>query len=140
MIKTGLFFGVIFLAILVLIFGACTKPVPTSEPSPTPTPIEDLVVKDALDAKDTALKYLREHEGNNAPGEDTVWQEKDLTPPGLVGSANKYFTSDEWTIGVSYPVVRPDLTVYKVVLSSIKLGWHWEGSGYQSITRLYLIN
>jgi len=51
-----------------------------------------------------------------------------VTPSGIVGATNKYFKSDDWVIGVSYPVVRPDLTVYKVTLSSLTLGWHWAGN------------
>ena len=125
MIITGL---ILVILLVPVSCAAPPAPTPAPAPAPAPTPIEELVVKDALDARDAALKYLQEHEGNNTPGKDTVWQEEEVTPPGLVGSANKYFTSDEWTIEVSYPVVRPDLTVYKVVLSSIKLGWHWGGS------------
>ena len=128
MIKTKSFLGIVFLTVLALLFTACAKPSPVPQPSPTPPPIEELAVKDAVDARDAALKYLREHYEQNVPSEDSSWQEEDVTPPGFVGSANKYFTSSEWIIGVSYPVVRPDLTVYKVVLSSVKLGWHWKGT------------
>ena len=85
-------------------------------------------VKDVADARDAAITYLQEHEAQNAPSAGIEWQEEDVTPPGLVGVGTKEFTSDEWTIKVSYPVVLPENTVYEVVVSSIKLGWHWKGS------------
>jgi len=57
-----------------------------------------------------------------------VWQEEDVTPQDWVGGVFKEFTSDEWTINVSYPVLPPENTIYQVVVSSIKLGWHWKGT------------
>jgi len=91
-------------------------------------PATGLKVRDASEARDTALTYLREHEGQNAPTAGIEWQAEDITPPGLVGVGMKEFASDEWTIKVSYPIVAPENTVYQVVVSSVKLGWHWKGS------------
>jgi hypothetical protein len=45
-----------------------------------------------------------------------------------LGGVTKEFISDEWTIKVSHPVVLPENTVYEVVVSSIELGWHWQGT------------
>ena len=85
-----------------------------------------LAVKDAADARDTALTYLWEHDAQDVPS--AVWQEEDITPPGLVGGATKEFTADGWTITVSYAVLPLDRTVYEVVVSSSELGWQWKGS------------
>jgi len=113
MIKAKCYIGVIILSVLALLLGSCASPV--------------LAIENAADARDAALAYLRESEGENAPGPGIVWQEEDVTPPGWVGGVFKEFTSDDWTIEVSYPVVLPEDTVYEVVLTSIKLGWYWKG-------------
>ena len=86
-------------------------------------------VKDAGDALDAALTYLREHEAQNAPGAGIEWQAEDVTPQEQEGVGIKEFTCDEWTVTVSYPVVPPENALYQVVVSSSKLGWHWKGTG-----------
>lgn len=88
----------------------------------------DTKVKSAAQAKDAALSYLRGHNSENVPSGDIVWQEQDVTPPHWVGGVFKEFTSDEWTIRVSYPVVPLENTVYEVVVFNIKQGWHWKGT------------
>ena len=86
-------------------------------------------VENAADARDAAIEYLREHNGQDVPGEDVEWQEADTAPQGIAGAACREFTSGEWTVVVSYPVLPPELTVYQVVvLSSIEPPWQWEGS------------
>lgn len=107
------------LSLVVLLAGACT-----SQPGLTP----DLEVRDATEARDAALNYLRQLEARSVPGMGTVWQEEDITPQGMVGWVNKEFVSDGWTVKVDYPVVSLENTVYQIVLSSFKLGWHWKGS------------
>ncbi len=91
-------------------------------------PSQDLEVGDAVEAQDTVLTYLRENYAQDAPGEDIEWQEEDVTPPGWVGGVFKEFTSDDWTVKVSYAVLPPKNTVYQVTVFSTKLGWYWEGS------------
>jgi hypothetical protein len=118
MVRAKLYVGLVILIFAALVAGACG-----SESSTTP----DLEVRDAADARDAGLTYLREHEAQNAPSAGIEWQEQDITPPGLVGAVTKQFSSDEWTIRVSYAVVPLERTVYQVVVSSIILGWHWKG-------------
>ena len=115
MSKTKLYFGVVVLCMLGLLLGSCA-----SEPS--------LEVRSTAEAKDVALDDLRENDDQNAPSSDIVWQEEDVTPQDWVGGVFKEFTSDEWTVKVSYPVLPPENTIYQVVVSSIKLGWHWKGT------------
>lgn len=115
MLKSKLCLVLAMLGIMALLIGACASESPSE-------------VKNAADARDAAVTNLQKHEPQNAPSSDIEWQEEDITPPGFVGAVTKKFTSDEWTIRVSYPVVLPENTVYQVVVSSIKLGWHWKGT------------
>ena len=115
MFRGKLYMGIVILSAVALVMGGCV--------SESGSEIEG-----AEEARDAALTYLQEHEPQNAPSTDIVWQEEDVTPPGWVGQVFKEFTSDEWTIKVSYPVLLPENTIYQVVVSSIKLGWHWKGS------------
>lgn len=112
------YFGVVFVSLLALLAGACA-----GQPGSTP----DLIVGDAAGARDAAITYLQEQVAENAPDTDTEWDEENITPTGLLGKSTIAFTSDEWTITVSYPVVLPENAVYEVEVSSIKFGWHWEG-------------
>jgi len=112
----------LFIAILclvILLLGACKG-------EPTPTVGQE--VKDAAGARDAVLSYLQEHKAQDVPGADTKWEEEDVTPPGLVGQAIREFTSDGWTVKVSYLIVSPELVRYQVVVSSVQVGWHWEGT------------
>ena len=119
MVRTRLYIGVVILSLAALLAGACN-----SQPSLTP----GLEIRNAAEARDTAITYLRTHVGEDAPAADIEWEEENITPPGLVGSTIVAFTSDEWTITVSYPIVPPQNAVYEVVVSSIELGWHWKGT------------
>ena len=105
------------LCLATLLAGACKS-------EPAPSPVSE--VKDAADAKDTALAYLREYETQDMPGADAEWQEADITPE-LVGAATKEFTSDGWTVKVYSPVVAPQYIRYEVTITSITLGWRWQG-------------
>lgn len=119
MVKVKLYLGVAVLSLAVLLAGACT-----SQPGPTP----GLKVGDAAAARNAAIAYLQTHVGESAPSAEIEWDAENITPPGLVGQTTIAFTSDEWTITVSYPVVPPENTVYQVEVSSIKRGWHWKGT------------
>ena len=115
MFRGKLYLGIALLSAVALVMGGCV-----SESGSR--------VEGAGDAQDAALAYLQEHEPQDVPGADIAWQEEDVTPPGLLGAVIKQFTSDEWTVKVSYPVLLPENTIYQVVVSSIKLGWHWKGT------------
>jgi hypothetical protein len=115
MFRGKLYMGIVILSAVALVVGGCV--------SESGSEIEG-----AEDSRDAVLTYLQEHEPQNAPSTDILWQEEDVTPPRWVGGVFKEFTSDEWTIKVSYPVVLPENTIYQVVVSSIKLGWHWKGT------------
>lgn len=78
-------------------------------------------------ALDAALAYLRENYPEQAPAADLAWAEQRTTPEGLVGSESFQYAAGGWVITVSYPVVRPDLTVYTVVVVSEGTGFRWQG-------------
>jgi len=136
LVKTKFYMVIMVLGLVALLMGACASEPgpPPGEVSPPPVPPPtDLKVRNAVEARDVALTYLREHEPENAPSAGMVWHEEDVTPKDkyghpVPGAGHKEFTSDEWTIKVSYAVLPPERTVYQITVSSIKLGWHWKGS------------
>jgi hypothetical protein len=107
------------LCLVILLLGAC-------QGEPTPTTGQE--VKDAAGARDATLSYLHDRKAQDTPSVDTKWEEEDITPPGLIGQAIREFTSDGWTVKVSYMVVSPEHIQYQVVVSSVQLGWHWQGT------------
>ena len=121
--------GVIaILGLVALLVSACTPEAPLSpSPSPSTSPSPGMAVESAVEARDAALAYLRNISTAQAPAEGTAWQEQDTTPSGLLGAGGKTYTSNGWEIKVTYPVVRPDLTVYEVTVSSLEQGWYWQG-------------
>ena len=106
------------LVALPLVFGACTG-APAANAA---------TVNDGAQARDAIIDYLDGRYSSNLPGQDVLWNEEDLTPPGTVGSSTKSYQSDGWTLFISYPIVKPDQTVYDVRLISNDSGWKWEGS------------
>jgi hypothetical protein len=118
MTRIKLCLGVVILSLLALLAGGCA-----CQPDPTP----NLAVEDAAGARDIAIAYLQKQVGESAPTIDIDWDEEIITPPRLVGKETIAFSSNEWTITVSYPVVLPENAPYEIEVSSIKSGWHWEG-------------
>ena len=80
-----------------------------------------------VSARDIALAHVRERHGEEAPPLELVWEEEPATPEGLVGASAYVYQSAGWVVTVSYPVVRPDLVVYEVVVTSDSTGFRWEG-------------
>ncbi len=119
MVRVKLCLVMTILFLVTLLVGACKS-------EAAPSPVSE--VKDAAGARDVAFSHLREYEAQNVPGADIEWQEADVTPPGLVGSTTKEFTSDGWTVEVYSPVVAPQYTRYEVTIISVTSGWHWQGT------------
>lgn len=120
MFRARFYWVVVVLGLVALLMGACARET-------------GLAVKSAAEAKEAALTYLRGHEPENAPGAGIVWQEEDVTPKDesghpVPGGVHREFTSDEWLVKVFYAVLPPERTVYRVTVSSIGLGWYWQGS------------
>ena len=91
----------------------------------TSQPVE---IRNAAEARDAGLSYLDDKYDDNVPDKDLEWKEYMTTAEELVGSGTKQFISGEWLITISYPIVLPENTVYKIVVLNIETGWHWEGS------------
>ena len=107
------------LCFIILLLGACKDEL---------THTTGQEVKDAAGARDVAISYLHEREALDAPGVDAIWEQEDVTPPGLIGQAIREFTSDGWTVRVSYTIVPSEQIQYQIVVSSVQLAWHWQGT------------
>ncbi len=123
MVKLKFLLVVVTLSLAALLTSACTSP-------PGPIPAAEITDSDAVAARDVALAYLRDNESENAPGAGIAWQERNITPAGVSGAGGETveFSSGEWTITVSYPVLPPEDTAYDVVIANTELGWSWTGT------------
>jgi len=110
------------------------SPVPAAtsggETSPLPTATagaEAVAISGPVPARDAALAFVAQSQGAGAVPTDLEWDEKDITPENLVGASTFQYTSGDWVVTVSYPVVLPELTVYHVVAVNEATGLRWEG-------------
>jgi serpin B len=106
------------------------SPTPSVEPSPVPTEAsgnEAVAILGPVGARDAALAYLAQSAGAQAVPAGLEWTEKDITAGGLVGASTFQYTSGEWVITVSYPIVLPENTIYHVVVTNESTGFRWEG-------------
>ena len=89
-----------------------------------------LKVRNATQAVNTALSYLRKQKTQNAPDADIKWQEQTLYAPGNPDFAitSRLFTADDWQIEVSQGVAPLNSTVYQVTVFNAELHWYWKGS------------
>jgi hypothetical protein len=78
-------------------------------------------------ARDVALAYASGRYGEQAPALGLTWTEERTTPEGLVGSETFTFTTGDWVVTISYPVVAPEAVVYQVVVTNPTTGFRWEG-------------
>nr|NIN70193.1 hypothetical protein [Anaerolineae bacterium]NIO00370.1 hypothetical protein [Anaerolineae bacterium]NIQ83141.1 hypothetical protein [Anaerolineae bacterium] len=110
----------VLIAALILSLVRCAGPGPVEEPAaPEASP-------QIVEARDAALAYVREHfEG--APAESLPWVEERLTPEDVPGGATWGYTADGWMVTVSYAVLPPEWTVYRVAVSQEATGFRWEG-------------
>jgi hypothetical protein len=123
--------------------GAATA-VPSEAPVPVPTDAatEDVVAatEDAgaagegmvaflgpEAARDAALAYLAAEYGNQGPAPGVAWTEENRTPERLVGWSTFGYTSGDWDVEVSFPVVAPQDVVYEVTVRSEPGDFSWEG-------------
>ena len=91
-------------------------------------PTDTAPVLDAAQARDVVLDRLRQTTGDQAPAADLEWAEENVTPEGLVGGTNlRYTAGDCWVVTVSYPVVLPENSIYRVTASNATTGLQWEG-------------
>jgi hypothetical protein len=97
-------------------------------PTEPPAPAEGTVqAPDATRARDLALSFVAGRYGDRAPAYGLAWGEEDITPEGLVGSSTLQYTSGDWVVSVSYPIVAPQNTVYQVTVSNRATRFEWQG-------------
>ena len=81
-------------------------------------------------ARDAAMTYIAqayEVWSSDAPIPELNWMEENLTSEGLVGSTTFRYTSEDWIVTVSFPLVAPDATIYQVVVVGESRGLEWVG-------------
>jgi hypothetical protein len=90
----------------------------------------EIAVRNAAQAVQAALAFLRRKDAVNAPAADAVWQEKTLYSPESQDMAvtSRLFICGDWTIEVSQGVAPLSRTVYQVTVFNSKLRRYWKGS------------
>jgi len=99
--------------------GLVIPETPAAEVSPAPE-----VVRAALDA---ALNYLLHVHGEQAPPSDLTWMATFIESEDLVGTGGYEFLAGDWKATITYPVTRPDMVVYAVVIGNDSGNFQWQG-------------
>jgi serpin B len=84
-------------------------------------------VPDPAVARDAVLAYLAQAYGAEAPSLELNWSEKVTTPKEHVGSSSFQYTAADWVVTVSFPLVAPESTIYRIVATNLDSGFQWEG-------------
>lgn len=123
--KTRLTTFATVLILAALLLNGCTRAVvrPTDTPAPTPEPAPAEVIA----ARDAALAYIRQNFADQAPAAGLAWAARRATPEQILGAETYEFASGGWVILISYPIVRPDLTIYKIAVVNTAADFSWEG-------------
>lgn len=79
-----------------------------------------------LAACDAVCAYVAERFPEFRVG-DLVWAGRRVTPAGLAGQETYEYTSGNWRLKVTYPVVAPDAAVYQVTVENEATGFVWVG-------------
>ena len=108
------------LVVLAVSAAGCGGPAPTQEPAQPEAPAE------LTAARDAAVTFVREH-FDEAPEASLSWVEERLTPEDLPGGAEWQYTAGDWVVKVSYAVLPPEWTVYRVGVFNEATGFEWEG-------------
>jgi hypothetical protein len=92
-------------------------------------------VPDAAQARDAVLAYLRSRYADDAPAEGLSWTEA-TTPSAapetgevqeLVGTSKVQYTTGDWRVTVTFPLVNPAATIYQVSVHQHVTDFLWEG-------------
>jgi hypothetical protein len=112
------------LLVSALVISGCNGASAALEPTPAGHSSRP---SDPVGARDAALAYLVESYDSEAPVAGLVWTEAHTKPEGLVGGESYEYTSGDWLIAVSYPVVAPENVVYTITVGNATTGFRWEG-------------
>ena len=123
--------SILFAFMIVFLFsvwGCQSQTVVPEDEGEPPYPVSPEQPSEAVfSAFDSALAYLRENFGEEAPPQDLKWDSERITEEGLVGGERFRFTAGDWRVVLSYPVVRLDLTVYSLEVENSSSSFYWEG-------------
>jgi len=119
----------LILTLVPLIIAGCGRSAlqPTAVPTSEVTEIEAEQAHRVASARDAALAHVREHYADQAPEPGLDWTEGFVTAEGIVGSGTRQYTAGDWLVIVSYPIARPDLVIYRVVVTNVSTGFRWDG-------------
>jgi len=97
-----------------------------------PGPTEDVEVPDSvLQARDAALSIIGERHAAEAPATGMTWTVENVTPGWpdrpVPGQVDYRFTADGWVVSVSYAVLPPEQTIYKVIVTNPATQFEWRG-------------
>jgi len=100
---------------------------PTEVPTTAPTEVPEAAPDEVRAARDVALAFISGRHGEQAPPQGLTWTEERTTAEGIVGSESYQYTTGDWVVTISHPVVAPEAIVYQVVVASVATGFQWEG-------------
>jgi hypothetical protein len=97
-----------------------------------PGPAEPVDVPErVVEARDAALTIVGERYAAEAPATGMTWTAENITPGWpdrpVPGQVDYCFTADEWVVSVSYAVLPPEQTIYKVVVTHEATRFEWRG-------------
>jgi hypothetical protein len=105
----------------VLLLNACFLMQPGLSP---------LKVRNAAQAVETALAYLRQKSVGGLPAENPQWKEQTLYVSARhedLAVTSKLYTADGWSVEVYHGVAPLSKTVYEITMYNSKLHGHWKG-------------
>jgi len=73
------------------------------------------------------LAFIGEQHSQDAPDSALVWLEERTTPHGLIGAETYRYTSADWVISISYPVLAPGEASYQTVVANSATAFSWQG-------------
>ena len=90
----------------------------------------EVKVRNASQALEFALAYLREQAGQSTPAAGSNWREKTLYATGVEDYAitSRLFISGEWMVEVFQGVAPVSSTIYQITVFNPGLRLFWKGS------------
>jgi len=90
----------------------------------------EVKIRNASQAVEAVLAYLREQVGQSLPAAGSKWQEKTLYATGVEDYAitSKLFLSGGWQIEVFQGIAPVSRTVYQITAFNPELRSYWKGS------------
>jgi len=105
-----------------LVMAGCVPAAPQSIDLSVEMPSSDV-----LAARNAVLTYLSGQFGDQAPPVGLAWVARLTTPEGLVGATSFEFTSGNWVLQLTYPIVAPGQEVYNITVDNSQTGFSWSG-------------